>query len=266
MKNIKLKKKYKVSFFIFLLLIGIFNLTYSQKFNMIYDYYSQSELENKRLEFGNQDISKDLEILFDENEYFMINTYTLSFPESMEIETYRQHVLNATISVERILDNKKWDKDESLQIAYFYRYFGYNIEAIQTYTHILMMEDISDSLELTVIYSGRGESKYNMNDYYGAIEDLKIAQSIKLFTSTITLLGKCYFELDDYKTAYQYFTTAINKLEESKYKYLDLGLNYYFRAFCNLNLDNKTSACKDFSNAGQYGVTKAYEEIKKYCK
>ena len=37
------------------------------------------------------------------------------------------------------------------------------------------------------------------------------------------------------------------------------------RGYAKLNLNQKDSACLDFSKAGELGYEKAYEEIKKFC-
>lgn len=75
-------------------------------------------------------------------------------------------------------------------------------------------------------YSNRGDSKYKLKDYIGAIQDCS-----KLI------------ELD------------------SKYE-----LVYMMRGECKIKLRDIEGACLDFSKAGELGYEKAYDEIEKYCK
>ena len=64
--------------------------------------------------------------------------------------------------------------------------------------------------------------------------------------------------LKDYRGAIADYTKAI--LFDSK-----LSAAYLQRGASKLNLNQKNSACLDFSRAGELGDSNAFELIKKYC-
>ncbi len=70
--------------------------------------------------------------------------------------------------------------------------------------------------------------------------------------------GNTKYDLKDYKGAIQDYTKAI----ELNPKYADA---YYNRGIAKIELGQKDNGCLDFSKAGELGHAEAYESIKEYC-
>jgi len=109
----------------------------------------------------------------------------------------------------------------------------------------------------------RGHSKYKLEDYRGAILDLK--EYIKYdntdddFPGIHKLIGDCYFMLQQYPEAIKFYTEAINLNPADKSAYFSRGVSF-------LNNDALESACIDLSKSGELGNEKAYELITEYCR
>jgi tetratricopeptide (TPR) repeat protein len=143
-------------------------------------------------------------------------------------------------------------------------------------------------------YYNRGSAKSEMKDYYGAINDYKKAIELNpSFSMAYNNLGWAKFEQKDYAGALKYLNISIDKdpenyvawdsRGETKFNLGDLkgcisdcsqaiSLNdklansYLIRGRAKYKLGKKDEACIDWSEAGQYGKTEAYEFIQKYCK
>lgn len=136
-------------------------------------------------------------------------------------------------------------------------------------------------------YILRAIAKGRLQDYNGSISDcnagiflmshpdifyksksLKIGIKSKLYIDETTdefnndsfyrIRGICYQNLKKYYSATIDFTTAIKENPKSAVLFYDRGESRY-------HLKQKDKACKDFSRAGELGMKKAYEAIKKYC-
>ena len=106
-----------------------------------------------------------------------------------------------------------------------------------------------------------GVAKDNSQDYYGAMTDYNKAielnpnSSLAYYDRGTLKLNK----LHDYRGAIVDFDKAI----EIDPNY---AVAYGNRGAAKFNLNDKNSACLDFSKAGELGFMGAYDYIKKYCK
>jgi tetratricopeptide (TPR) repeat protein len=80
-------------------------------------------------------------------------------------------------------------------------------------------EFLSDAFEL------RGISRYKLGGYSEAIEDLEKSYKMQPYIDDLYFIGKCYYGLQDYKTAYLYF----NKVDEGTQ-------NLFFRGLANFEM------------------------------
>jgi len=108
-------------------------------------------------------------------------------------------------------------------------------------------------------YFDRGNSKYDLQDYRGAIQDY--SKAIELDPSNADAYynrGNAKRKLQDYRGAIQDYSKAI-ELDPSKSEaYGNRGLAKYF-------LNDIDGACLDWSKAGELGIYDAYDSIKEYC-
>lgn len=127
-----------------------------------------------------------------------------------------------------------------------------------------------------IAYVGRGELKYKLGDYRGAIQDLD--KGISKF-NTLTekeFSGRSYFlypgyefrglskqKLNNYKGAIEDFSKA---LEYTK-GYADSSISkiHFSRAEAKFSIGDKNGACLDWSKSGELGNKSAYDFIRKYC-
>ena len=124
--------------------------------------------------------------------------------------------------------------------------------AINDYTHAIKIKpDYAD------VYFNRGYTKGTLKDYQGAINDFTQAIKIKPdFAYAYYNRGVSKDELEDYQGAINDYTQAI----KIKPDYADA---YYLRGF--VKILNSRDGCLDLSTAGELGLSKAYELIRKYC-
>lgn len=113
--------------------------------------------------------------------------------------------------------------------------------------------------EYSDAYLKRGFSKYVLDDYRGAISDYTKAIELHPDEETYYNRGLSKDALNDYRGAIADYTKAIAINSE----YAD---SYYARALMNFMLGEKDKGCMDLSKAGELGLERAYELIKKGCK
>ena len=109
-------------------------------------------------------------------------------------------------------------------------------------------------------YENRAKAKDKLKDYEGAIVDYSEVIILSPNNSyAYYFRGGVKSSLDDYRGAIADFTKAIEI--DSKF-----GEAYYIRGLIKQRyLNDKDSACLDFSKAGELGESEAYEIIKTYC-
>jgi len=116
----------------------------------------------------------------------------------------------------------------------------------------------------SLIYSGRGECKFEMDDFYGAISDLSKALEVdQNSVKNLLLRGRVYGKLKMYNAAIRDFSHVIDqKLEKTP---ILKGEAYYYRGISQILIDRKKEGCLDLSKAGELGYSEAYNRIKERC-
>lgn len=113
----------------------------------------------------------------------------------------------------------------------------------------------------SLVHIYRGQSKQNMKDFRGAVDDYIEATNWSSNNKNYNLyinLGNCLMQTEKYLSAKDSFNEAI-KINKND------PVGYYLRGGANYNLSLKESACRDWSRAGELGYEKAYDDIKEYC-
>lgn len=128
--------------------------------------------------------------------------------------------------------------------------------AIEDYTKAIEL----DSNNANAFYN-RANCKYRLNDYRGSLVDCVKAIELKpSFSFIYTLSGECKDALEDRKGALLDFTKAIELNPKDAFAYYNRGIIrfYYF--------NQKEGACLDWSKAGEFGHKDAYARISESCK
>lgn len=143
------------------------------------------------------------------------------------------------------------------------------------------------SLENVELIS-KAEAKNELKDYRGAIQDYDHYLKRNSFNIDITAVGSSFFDLSkveqeekkvNIKKRYSsiYFQRGnakfnLGDLLGAKEDY-DMAINmnldftnaYYNRGLVKIGMNQKNSACLDFSRAGELGHNEAYNTINKFC-
>ena len=145
--------------------------------------------------------------------------------------------------------------------------FNDNQGTIADCTAIIEMADSidPDDLEdfeyfLLIAYQMRGNSKKNLHDFSGAIDDY--TKAIKLDPDDEMIFcnrGKAKIELNDYKGAITDFNKAIKIKPE-------FGNAYYHRGLAKIQLGQENSGSLDLIKAKEFGHQNAEKAIKENCK
>ncbi|MEG1606802.1 MAG: tetratricopeptide repeat protein [Mucinivorans sp.] len=103
---------------------------------------------------------------------------------------------------------------------------------------------------------GAGKRKW---DYSEAIADLKLAaKAMPELPHTYYNLGNLLCQSGDLPGAIEQYNKAIALFP-------NFGEAYYNRGLVQIFLGEKTTGCMDMSKAGELGITRAYEIVKRYC-
>ena len=137
---------------------------------------------------------------------------------------------------------------------------GNNTAAIKDFTAIIENKYPYTSKEEIIAqsYSMRCLAKTNIKDSRGIIDCNK---AIELKTDDSDLFnnrGNARFNLNDYRGAIQDYNKVIELSPNNAYAYHNRGL-------AKLNLEQKDSGCLDLSKAGELGSFEAYDIIKDAC-
>ncbi len=136
------------------------------------------------------------------------------------------------------------------------------IDTSKIYNNKKNVYTFSSKSKLTAeIYLYRGAVKNHLGDYRGAIIDLSKAIQYNdnyVNRSAFFELGYAKSYLKDYKEAILYYNKAIDASPWDSAAYCNRGI-------VKLHLNDKESACFDFSKAGELGMAEAYELIREHC-
>ena len=117
-----------------------------------------------------------------------------------------------------------------------------------------------------------GLEKLESKDYSAAI--VEFSKSIELckpeykydMLETYHLRAHCKSMLEDYRGAITDYEKIIALCKEWDFKTDEVwSTAYYFKGLCEYQLSKTEDACRDWSQAGEMGYSKAYELIKQYC-
>ncbi len=113
----------------------------------------------------------------------------------------------------------------------------------------------------------RAICKSDVGDNYGVISDLRLYHKFRKDSTTYSngLMGFALLRIGKLKESKKYFDAAILKAKNSDNK-SDLADVYYFRGEYFYKTKQYENACLDWSKAGEYGHSDAYEKINEYCK
>jgi tetratricopeptide (TPR) repeat protein len=147
-------------------------------------------------------------------------------------------------------------------------------------------------------YTNRGMMKFQLEDFWGSIQDLnkaievEPATSVENYLKSHYALGNAKLALKDFLGAMQDYNKVIElrpnepgalsgrgnaKLNLEDYKGAIVDFNivigfdptnsfcYYNRGTAKYQSDDKEGACLDWSRAGELGYASAYVMIEKYC-
>jgi len=134
--------------------------------------------------------------------------------------------------------------------------------AVMDYTNAISFKpnDVSSYLQ-------RADAKFNLSDFQGAILDYKKSIELLLLeeTSVDPVISETYHNMALAKFKLSDTRGALNDLNLSIIRNPKNGGSYYLRGICKNYLYSDNSGCLDLSKAGELGVSKAYEAIRKYC-
>ena len=108
-------------------------------------------------------------------------------------------------------------------------------------------------------YFERGNSKYGLEDYKGAVADYSKAIELNPnYSEAYVNRGISKYVLQDYQGAIADYSKAIELNPNLSEAYNNRGISKYM-------LNQKKSACLDWIKARELGLEVAYKNIKKYC-
>lgn len=173
---------------------------------------------------------------------------------------------STTVFICNILEHSKDLVGRDRKGIYFIRgmclYFCHKyLLSIRDLTKLIKLEPDS---ELGLMF--RGLSKRNIEDYYGAIEDLSLAvdksskkDNISVQMNSLLAKGECQEKINQIMPAIITYSDAIKTDPEHCKAYLERGRLYVSSNF-------KELGCLDLSKAGEQGCDFAYDLIREFCK
>jgi tetratricopeptide (TPR) repeat protein len=150
---------------------------------------------------------------------------------------------------------------------------GENLEAITIFTKAIGELNLNtDSISLMLVYSFRGEAKWNLGDNRGAILDLSQSinfaneRTIDSFSGAKNILAGNYSQRGHLKELLNYSYQEVIK-DYDKAIQLNPYEGKYFaaRGYAKHKNGQKESGCLDLSKGGELGLSLAYEMIKELC-
>lgn len=179
----------------------------------------------------------------------------------IEMNRYQEAINSLTLS-ETNANKKALEKrsyfNEDIKLRY-------NKEKMSYDTVIFEIVDTDLLYSHSDIYRFRGISKFHMDDFYGAKNDLLFYHKLDTSILTMYYLGMSYLSLNQYNEGKLCFINTIN-LADNENNLEILRNSYLMRGLCLYHLGEKEKGCIDYSTAGELGHPKVYDYIKAYCK
>ena len=115
------------------------------------------------------------------------------------------------------------------------------------------------NVDLGMVYFERGKLKNILLDHKSAISDFNLAIKFKPGLQLYSFRGNSKFNIGDYIGAISDYSKIIQKNPN------DSPNEFYNRGMARIYLNQIELGCKDLSKSGEQGNLDAYEVIKKYC-
>lgn len=137
-----------------------------------------------------------------------------------------------------------------------YNYKGKYEKAINEFDHALQL---SPTKNLFNIYLNRGASKFIIQEYNEALEDLNMAIELNPYNSSAYhSRGRVYYETEDYENAITDFKKSLETDPENPVIFYNLGMAL-------LRSDKTRDACEYFHKSSTLGYKTAYKMVILYC-
>jgi tetratricopeptide (TPR) repeat protein len=131
--------------------------------------------------------------------------------------------------------------------------------AIQDFNKAIEVEPAVSVDSYLMVHYALGNAKIALKDFHGAIQDFnKVIELRPYEIGALSGRGSAKFNIEDYRGAIQDFNIAI-RLDPNN------SFSYYKRGTTKYQLDDKEGACLDWSKAGELGYASAYIMIEEYC-
>jgi tetratricopeptide (TPR) repeat protein len=140
------------------------------------------------------------------------------------------------------------------------------IGAIDEYNHALLNNPNFWQAQFNrgkaYLFLGNYQSAFN--DFWGIMYSIPKEKSSEL----LYCLSLCYYNTQDYQTAKINLdlTITLSLSNLSRLNRQDLGEAYYYRALCNIQLNDYSSICSDLVLSISMGHLAARELMKEYCR
>lgn len=151
----------------------------------------------------------------------------------------------------KVLNQPNIDLKQSLDMQFYYKverfYKGTNIPgSIRLKSDFLLL---------------RAMSKFMLQDYLGTKNDIDLfMKTCSLNTDILFLLGCFEIETNEIGEAILNFKKILN--QKVDYNDQTIGRAYYYLGICYKKIGSFENALMNFSKAGEYGISEAYDQIK----
>lgn len=195
-----------------------------------------------------------------------ISLWNLFSRAFIDKETLDFHSLMGLLSYNELIG-----RDERCTYVYYYgaslkKELGFYKSSIRDYT-LAVKSDSSFHIEDYKIIGDRGETKFLLGDYYGAISDLSHAIS-SMRDDLENSKSSLYFHLTTRGRSYnltEKYSHAIDDFNDNIELHPDCGECYYYRGLTYITIGEIEAGCVDLSKAGEHGYEEAYKRIEAYC-
>ena len=146
---------------------------------------------------------------------------------------------------------REWEDDDAHQVSYY----------TDKYFILLSLFHDGDTVVSVgrVTYTSRGDDKYNLEDYSGAIADYTKAIELNQEVNyAYAMRGASKYFIDSYSSAIKDLNKAIELDPEDSY-------SYYFRGLAKESLGYSNGACSDWEKSAELGDKDAATLVTENC-